>query len=69
MQQSTETALHNVANDFLIASEERLVSGLVLLDLSAFLTLLTITSLLKRLEHVIGIKQTALSWYRFYLSD
>lgn len=56
MQQSTETALHNVANDFLIASEGRLVSGLVLLDLSAFFD---------TTDHHIIIKKTGTcNWYQ-----
>ena len=65
---STET-LVKVNNDLLIASDNGLVSVLVLLDLSAAFDTIDHNILLQRLEHQIGIKGTALRWFRSYLSD
>ena len=56
-------------NDLLIASDNGLVSVLVLLDICAGFDTIDHNILLQRLEHQIGIKGTALSWFRFYLSD
>uniref|UniRef100_A0AAQ6IE93 Reverse transcriptase domain-containing protein n=1 Tax=Anabas testudineus TaxID=64144 RepID=A0AAQ6IE93_ANATE len=66
---STETALVKVVNDLLLASDQGSVSMLVLLDLSAAFDTIDHSILLHRLENVVGIKGTALSWLRSYLTD
>ena len=69
MHHTTETALVKVTNDLLSASDSGLVSVLVLLDLSAAFDTINYSILLQRLEHVIGINETALGWFKLYLSD
>ena len=64
---STHTALGKVINDLLTALDKGFVSVIVLLD--PHLTFDNHQILLQRLEHLIGIKGTALSWFKSYLSD
>ena len=56
-----------VINDLLLASDNELVSVLVLLDLFAASDTINHNILLQRLEHVIGIKGTALDWFKSHL--
>ena len=66
---STETAMAKVTNDLLIASDQGFVSVLVLLDLSAAFDTIDHAILLQRLEQLISIKGTALSWFKSYFAD
>ena len=66
---STETALLKIHNDILIAMDRQHVILLVLLDLSAAFDTLEHSVLLSRLSNSFGIRDTALRWFRSYLSD
>ncbi len=66
---STEIVLVKVTTDFLLASDKGLVSVLVLLDLSAVFDKTDHHIQLHRLRSLIGIKGTALSWFKSYLWD
>ncbi len=66
---STETALVQITNDFLLASDQGCISLLVLLDLSAALDTIDHDILIDRLQNYTGIQGQALRWFRSYLSD
>ena len=57
-----------VTNDLLIASDQGLVSVLVLLDLSAAFDTIDHHILLQRLKQLISIR-IALNWFKAYFSD
>ncbi len=52
-----------------MSSDEGLCSVLVLLDLSAAFDTIDHQILIQRLDNLIGIKGTALKWFKLYLSD
>ena len=66
---STETAVLSVLEGLLTKSDEKFVSVLALLDLSAAFDTLDHAILLRRLESTFGISGLALSWFELYLSD
>ena len=66
---STETALLMVQNDILNAADQRKVTLLLLLDLSAAFDTVSHAILLKRLHDRVGIRGKALKWLTSYLKD
>ena len=60
---SKETALLKVKNDLLINMNKEHVSLLVLLDLSAAFDTVDHGILLRRLQTMLGVRGTALSWF------
>ena len=66
---STESALLKVTNDLLLSVDSGSSAILVLLDLSAAFDTIVHSILLSRLEHEVGIRGTALSWFTSYLTD
>ena len=66
---STETALLRVHNDISMETDGKNVSLLVLLDLSAAFDTIDHDILLNRLKLRYGIKGTALSWFKSYLTS
>ena len=69
MYHSTETALLKVQNDLLVAIENQKVSALALLDLSAAFDTVDHTVLIDRLERFFGLKESALSLVKSYLTN
>ena len=66
---STETAVLSVLEGLLTKSDQKFVSVLALLDLSAAFNTLDNAILLRRLESTFVISGVALSWFASYLSD
>ena len=66
---STETALLKVQNDLLIDIDDKKVSLLVMLDLSAAFDTIDHEVLLNRLMHHYGIRDNVLQWFRSYISE
>lgn len=60
-----ETALLRVFNDLLLIADSGRSAVLVLFDLSSAFDLVDHNILLTRLEHMVGIKGSALSWLPF----
>ena len=65
---TTETALLKVMNDILLNINNRFVTLLILLDLSAVFDTVNHDTILRRLEYSFGIQGKALSWFASYLS-
>ena len=65
----TETALLRVINDILLNMNQRRVTLLVLLDLSAAFDTVDHTILLNRFSRDFGITGNVYSWFEFYLHN
>ena len=65
---STETALLKVQNDILMSMDNKEVTLLVLLDLSAAFDTIGHSILLNILQHYFGVVGTALNWFDSFLS-
>lgn len=66
---STETALLFIMNDLLLACDSGQTTLLSLLDLSAAFDTLDHDILLQRLHTTFGVCDTALDWFKSYLTD
>jgi hypothetical protein len=64
---SVETALLRIHDDILRAMDSKQGVFLILLDLSAAFDTIDHDILLSRLEHMVGIRGTALAWFASYL--
>lgn len=66
---STESALLRVYNHLLFTTDTGDSAILMLLDLTAAFDTVDHTILISRLEHCVGIRGTALDWFKSYLSE
>ena len=66
---STETAVLSVLDGLLAKADDRLVSLLALLDLSAAFDTLDHSILLQRLETTFGVRGTVLRWFASYVCE
>ena len=66
---SVETAVLSVFDGLLRKADERLLSFMALLDLSAAFDTIDHSVLLKRLKLSFGICDVALAWFRSYVTD
>lgn len=65
---STETALVQILNDLLLATDSGKISLLTLLDLSAAFDTIDHTTLLSRLQTTFGIHGTVHTWFKSYIT-
>lgn len=66
---STETALLKIVYDIRMNSDAGWCTVLVLLDLAAAFDTVDLDILISRLENCVGVTESALDWFRSYLSN
>lgn len=66
---NTETALVKISNDLLLSADDKDISILVLLDLSAAFDTIDHCILLNRLRDYFGLDGTVLNWLKSYLTE
>ena len=66
---STESLLLQIVDETLIGFEQKTATVVILLDMSAAFDTVDLKKLMVILENKIGIKGTALQWFRSFLFD
>ena len=66
---NTETALLKIQNDLLLSADNKEISIIALLDLSAAFDTIDHAILLQRLKNTFGFEDIVLQWFRSYLSN